>query len=63
MSNCIYCGALVNNPDPGDGRSCDVEGCPCPAGTAWSPYWCFEHNVERLDRINKALDKMLEQFK
>ena len=41
------------------GRACVEPACAEPAGTAWSPYWCFAHNVERLDGISatlKALD-------
>ncbi len=37
------------------GKPCVERGCARPAGTAWSPYWCFEHNVERIRRIDKQL--------
>jgi len=36
--------------------------CDNPAGTAWSPLWCFECNVKRMRRIDerfKNLEKML----
>lgn len=41
------------------GKPCIVAGCTEPAGTAWSPLWCFRHNVERIDRITKSLDEIL----
>ncbi len=37
------------------GKPCIEDGCDQPAGTAWSPLWCFEHNVERIDRIGSQL--------
>lgn len=46
--------------DPGNsaahhtGEPC-VEGCGRPAGTRWSPLWCFECNVERMRRIDTSL--------
>jgi len=36
------------------GKPCIEIGCNDPAGTAWSPYWCFKHNLERIDRITQA---------
>jgi hypothetical protein len=41
------------------GRACIEKGCDQPAGTHWGPYWCPEHDVERLDRISANLDSML----
>ena len=44
--------------DPGNGakyrtgKKCIEEGCDNPAGTAWSPYWCVECNIKRIDRID-----------
>lgn len=29
--------------------------CPRPAGTAWSPVWCFECNVARMRRVSASL--------
>ena len=43
------------------GKLC-VEGCRRPAGTAWSPYWCFECNVKRINRINKHLKQLTSCF-
>ena len=41
------------------GKLCIEPGCGKPAGTAWGPYWCFEHNVERILRIDGQLDSIL----
>ncbi len=52
--------------DPGNGvehltgEPC-IEGCGRPAGTAWSPHWCFECNVKRIRRINSQLDQAMSQ--
>lgn len=37
--------------------------CVNLAGTMWSPYWCFKHNVERMKRLNKQFDEMLKEIK
>lgn len=42
------------------GKLC-IEGCGRKAGTAWSPHWCFECNVKRIDRISEQLEKMLSK--
>lgn len=40
-------------------------GFPCiecglrPAGTDWSPYWCFECNVARIRRIDSSFAALL----
>jgi hypothetical protein len=39
-----------------------VKGCDRPAGTLWSPYWCFEHNVERIRRISRQLDEIASAY-
>jgi len=41
------------------GKVC-VECGESPAGTAWSPYYCFECNVERIDRINVSLQEIAD---
>jgi hypothetical protein len=33
-----------------------------PAGTAWSPYWCFKCNIKRLDRISSQFNQISEGF-
>lgn len=38
------------------GRAC-IE-CARPAGTPWGPYFCPEHDVERLDRISASLEEI-----
>ena len=45
------------------GKPCIIPGCDEPGGTAWSPHWCFKHNVERIDGINKSLDDIADLFK
>jgi hypothetical protein len=51
--------------DPGNsseywtGKKCIESGCNNPAGTKWSPYWCFECNVKRIKRIDSQFAKML----
>ena len=50
----------LNGSDYQTGKPCIEPGCERPAGTAWSPYWCFEHNVERLDRITASLETIAE---
>lgn len=52
-----------NSPKYHTGKSCIEEGCEHPAGTAWSPYWCFEHNVERIHRISAQMDQVVDNFK
>ena len=62
------CSAMADTPEPWRnradprngsayqvGHTCIEMGCEQPAGTAWSPYWCFEHNVERIERITQQL--------
>ena len=36
--------------------------CTNPAGTSWSPLWCFECNVIRIQRIGDNLNAMLRNF-
>jgi len=40
------------------GKKCVELGCNNLAGTAWSPHWCFECNVKRLNRITVSLEKL-----
>jgi len=40
------------------GRACYVRGCPESAGTKWGPYWCPDHDQERLDRITASLESI-----
>ena len=41
------------------GKPCIEPQCKYPAGTAWSPLWCFSHNVKRIKRINHQFDELL----
>jgi len=45
------------------GRHCDVRGCDQPAGTLWGPYWCPEHDKERLDRISASFAEIERSFR
>lgn len=45
------------------GKYCITKGCKAPAGTKWSPLWCFEHNVARMDRISSQLEDFVERAK
>jgi len=45
------------------GKVCIEHGCNNPAGTAWSPYWCVECNIKRMDGITKSLEKIMESFR
>lgn len=36
-------------------KKCIEDGCDKPAGTAWSPYWCWECHSKRLNRITGNL--------
>ena len=38
------------------GKPCCIEGCVNPAGTSWSPVFCFECNVKRIKRIDAQFD-------
>ena len=44
------------------GRLCIENGCKEPAGTWWSPLWCFKHNVIRMDRISASLRQIEENW-
>lgn len=45
------------------GRVCIETGCDQPAGTGWGPYWCPEHDAERLDRITRNLETIAEEMR
>ena len=42
------------------GEPCVTKGCNNPAGTKWSPLWCFECNVKRMDRIGGQFDSLMK---
>ncbi len=41
---------------------CTKKDCTLPAGTWWSPYWCFKHNIELVNRISKQLEGVIDGF-
>lgn len=44
------------------GRRCFVTGCDADAGTLWGPYWCPEHDKQRLDRITASFEEIEEML-
>lgn len=44
------------------GEICIEPGCNNPAGSAWSPFWCAEHNIIRMDRINGGFREIMEHL-
>jgi hypothetical protein len=48
-----------NSPKYHTGKKCIESGCSKPAGTYWGKFWCFEHNVERIHRIDKELSDII----
>ena len=40
------------------GKVCIEKDCVKPAGTAWGIYWCFDHNVERMDMLTKKFEEL-----
>lgn len=52
----------ANGPKYHSGKPCIELGCEKPAGTAWSPHWCFRHNAERMARIDRSMDELAEGF-
>ena len=52
-----------NSPKYHTGQECIEDGCTNPAGTAWSPHFCFECNSKRFKKIDAGFDKLLKKFK
>jgi len=50
-----------NSPKYHTGKKCIESGCSKPAGTYWGKFWCFEHNVERIHRIDKELSDIISR--
>lgn len=44
------------------GRVCCEPGCDEQAGTWWGPYWCPEHDKERLYRISRSFESMMAEL-
>ena len=36
-------------------KKCIEKGCIEPAGTPWGPYFCADHDDQRINRISKSL--------
>ena len=51
-----------NGPKYHTGKECIELGCARPAGTAWSPVWCFECNVKRIKRISAQMDALANSW-
>ena len=47
-----------NGSEHRTGKPCIEPGCDRPAGTAWSPHWCCECNIARMDRITEQLESL-----
>lgn len=43
------------------GKACIEKGCEQPAGTWWSPLWCFAHNAARMKRITAGLEDAVQR--
>lgn len=57
---CMDAGVHVcQKPSP---QRCHTQPCENQAGTLWGPYWCPEHDKERLDRITGQMDEIMSQF-
>lgn len=52
----------LNGPEHHSGKPCITKGCMKPAGTGWSPHWCFQHNKERMTRISKNLNDIAKDY-
>lgn len=53
---CLH-GHICQKPS---GRACAEQPCDQPAGTWWGPYWCPEHDKQRLDRVTRGFASVME---
>ena len=44
-------------------KKCVEPGCNNPAGTAWSPHWCFLRNAARMNRITASFESIKDKLK
>lgn len=51
-----------NSPAYHTGKPCIEVGCNAPAGTWWSPHWCFTHNVERICQITAQMNTLANKL-
>jgi len=40
------------------GKVCVERDCDKPAGTWWSPFWCWEHNAKRMSKITEGFKEV-----
>jgi hypothetical protein len=45
------------------GKPCIEPDCGKPAGTAWSPLWCFDCNCARMRRIDASMRAIADRLK
>lgn len=45
------------------GSTCVEQECDSPAGTWWTPLWCPDHDLVRLNRISNQFAKLAEGFR
>lgn len=50
-----------NGPEHHTGKECIERDCDNPAGTSWSPFWCFECNRARMRKITGQLEALIEE--
>lgn len=57
-----YCvgGHVCQEPS---GLVCIESGCGKPAGTFWGPYWCPEHDKQRLERVTAQFHEIREHLR
>lgn len=51
-----------NGPEHHAGGPCIERGCDNPAGTHWSPHWCFDCNAERMRRVDRSLQEIRDRL-
>ncbi len=44
------------------GRTCIEADCNLSAGTKWGPYWCPDHDRDRLNRVSASMDEIAASF-
>ena len=60
---CRAAGRHVCDAPNGDrciGSTVTGDGCMAEAGTWWGPHWCPDHDLERLDNIERQLEGLLD---
>lgn len=44
-------------------RECVEDGCKAVAGTWWTPLWCPDHDLIRLNRISAQFEKLAQGYR